>query len=78
MRKAKQSDPKVAWEVCGHLKAGEIMVFDKAYVNFKHLHHLDKRQVFWVMRAKTNMQYEVMGLQVYKRRKYKLKSLTYF
>lgn len=75
VRKAKQSDPKVAWEVCGHLKAGEIVVFDKAYVDFKHLHHLAKRQVFWVTRAKTNMQYKVMGQQVYKRRKYKRKKI---
>lgn len=63
VRKAKQSDPKVAWEICAHLKAAEIVVFDKAYVDFKHLRHLGKRQVFWVTRAKTNMQYEVMGQQ---------------
>jgi hypothetical protein len=39
VRTAKQSDPKAAWEVCAHLKAGEIAVFGKAYVDFKHLRH---------------------------------------
>lgn len=63
VRSAKASDPKVAWELCAHLKAGEIAVFDKAYVDFKHLHHLDTREIFWVTRAKDNMQYEVMGQQ---------------
>ncbi len=63
VRSAKSADPKVAWELCAHLKAGEITVFDKAYVDFTHLHHLDKRGIFWVTRAKDNMQYEVMGQQ---------------
>ena len=67
VRKAKHSDPKVAWEVCANLKAGEIAVFDKAYVDFKHLHHLDQRETYWVTRAKDNMQYEVMGQQTSKK-----------
>jgi len=37
------------------------VVFDKAYVDFKHLEVLDARGVSWVMRAKDNMLYEVMG-----------------
>ena len=64
VRKAKDSDPKVAWELCAHLKDGEIAVLDKAYVDFKHLFHLDQRGIFWVTRAKENMQYLVMGQQV--------------
>lgn len=75
VRTAKQSDSKAAWEVCAHLKAGEIAVFDKAYVDFKHLYHLDQRQIFWVTRSKGNMQYEVMGQQVRKKRKYKQKKI---
>ena len=63
VRSAKSSDPKVAWELCAHLKAGEIAVLDKAYVDFTHLHHLDRRGISWVTRAKDNMQYEVMGQQ---------------
>ncbi|MDD3116779.1 MAG: hypothetical protein PHR12_09275, partial [Victivallaceae bacterium] len=39
----------------------EIAVFDKAYVDFKHLNALDERGIFWVTRKKENMAYEVMG-----------------
>ena len=61
VKSAKSSDPKEAWQVCVGIKDGEIVVFDRAYVDFKHLHNLDQRGVFWVTRAKVNMQYEVMG-----------------
>lgn len=65
VRTAKLTDPTMAWEVCATLKAGEVGVFDKAYVDFKHLNHLNLRDVFWVTRAKDNMQYEVMGQQTH-------------
>lgn len=45
--------------VCNQLKDGEIVIFDKAYVNFKHLFELMQRGIFWVTRAKTNMAYRV-------------------
>ena len=61
VKSAKDSDPKSAWELCADMKAGEIVVFDKAYVDFKHLKVLDARGVSWVTRAKDNMLYEVMG-----------------
>lgn len=54
---AKYHDSTKAWEVCGVLKDGEIVVFDKAYLDFVHLHDLDKRGVSWVSRAKDNMSY---------------------
>lgn len=57
---AKYHDSKKAWEVCAPLRAGEIVVFDKAYVDFVHLNELDERGVFWVSRAKDNMQYRVL------------------
>jgi hypothetical protein len=38
---------------------GEIVVFDKAYVDFEHLGDLDQREVWWVSRAKENMAYKV-------------------
>jgi len=57
---AKHHDNKRAQEVCAGIQAGEIVVFDKAYVDFEHLHHLDKRQVFWVTRAKDNMNCRVV------------------
>ena len=63
VKSAKDSDPKTAPELCSGVKAGEIAVFDKAYVDFKHLNSLDKRGIFWVTRKKENMVYEVMGQQ---------------
>jgi hypothetical protein len=56
-------DATVAKELCAPLSAGEIVVFDKAYVDFKHLKTLDERGVFWVTRAKENMRYRAVGQQ---------------
>ena len=57
---AKFHDSKKAWEVCGILQDGEIVVFDKAYLDFVHLNALDERGVSWVSRAKDNMQYRTV------------------
>ena len=57
---AKFHDSKKAWEVCAILQDGEIVVFDKAYLDFVHLSDLDERGVFWVSRAKDNMQYRTV------------------
>jgi hypothetical protein len=54
---AKQHDNKRAREVCASIAAGEIVVFDKAYVDFAHLVILALRGVFWVTRAKDNLKY---------------------
>lgn len=56
-------DSSEAAELCADIRAGEIVVFDKAYVHFRHLHTLTERDVFWVVRAKDNMQYETVGQQ---------------
>jgi hypothetical protein len=40
---AGQHDNKRAREVCASIAAGEIVVFDKAYVDFDHLFDLDQR-----------------------------------
>lgn len=60
IRTAKSSDPKVAPELCAGIRAGEIVVFDKAYVDFKHLFQLHERGVFWVTRAKSNMACDIV------------------
>jgi hypothetical protein len=39
------------------LAGREVVVFDKAYVDFAHLHDLDLRGVQWVTRAKDNFRY---------------------
>jgi hypothetical protein len=56
---ARHNDAKRAREVCAGIKAGEIVIFDKAYVDFDHLADLCMREVFWVTRAKENLRYTV-------------------
>jgi len=56
---AAHNDNKRARELCAGLDAGEIAVFDKAYVDFAHLFDLSMRRVFWVTRAKDKMRYRV-------------------
>jgi len=57
---AAHHDNKRAREVCAGIAAGEIVVFDKAYVDFLHLRELDARGVWWVTRAKDNMKYRAI------------------
>ncbi len=57
---ARHNDAKRAREVCAGIKAGEIVIFDKAYVDFSHLADLCMRLVFWVTRAKDNLSYKVV------------------
>ena len=57
---AGQHDNKRAREVCATILSGEIVIFDKAYVDFEHLSDLDARGVWWVTRAKDNMKYRAV------------------
>jgi hypothetical protein len=57
---AKHHDSTMAQSLCAELKPGEIAVFDKAYNKFGHLFELTGRGVWWVGRAKDNMQYKVV------------------
>jgi hypothetical protein len=61
VKSAGTNDTAEAYEVCAGVRAGEIVVFDKAYVDYEHLHSLTVRGVFWVTRAKENILYEVVG-----------------
>ena len=61
---AKENDAKRARELCASIQAGEIVIFDRAYLDFDHLFDLFMRGVFWVTRSKTNLK-----LRVVKRRK---------
>jgi hypothetical protein len=47
-------------ELCAGVKAGEIVVFDKAYVIFAQLYGLHARGLVWVTRAKEKMRYRVL------------------
>ena len=57
---AKFHDSRKARGLCAGLEDGEIVVFDKAYVDFEHLFELTQKGVWWVSRAKDNMQYRVI------------------
>jgi len=57
---AKFHDSSKAREICAELKDGEITMFDKAYLDFGHLHELTQRGVSWVSRAKDNLKYKVV------------------
>ena len=54
------ADAKRVGEVCAGVPAGEIVLFDKAYLDYEHLLDLERRQVLWVTRAKDNLQFEVL------------------
>ena len=57
---ARENDGKRSRELCAGIRPGEIVVFDKAYIDFAHLFDLLQRGVFWVTRAKDNMAAEVL------------------
>ena len=57
---AADHDNKRAREICAGIASGEIVVFDKAYVDFDHLFDLLSRGVWWVTRAKDNMKCHVV------------------
>ena len=57
---AGEHDNKRARELCAGVRSGEIVLFDKGYVDFCHLKDLDERGVFWVTRAKGNLAYELV------------------
>ncbi len=57
---AGEHDNRRARELCAGVRAGEIVIFDKAYVDFAHLADLALRLVSWVTRAKDNLEYRVV------------------
>lgn len=57
---ARDSDCRRAREVCAAIHAGEIVIFDRAYVDFDHLFDLFLRGVFWVTRSKENLKLKVV------------------
>lgn len=57
---AGEHESQRARELCANIHEGEIVIFDKAYVDFDHLADLAAREVFWVTRAKDNLQCRVV------------------
>ncbi len=52
---ARGHDSTKAHELCAGLKAGEIAVFDLAYIAYTYLFDLTERGIFWVSRVKDSM-----------------------
>jgi hypothetical protein len=61
VKSAATNDLAASYEVCARVRAGEIVIFDKAYVGYEHLYRLSLRSVFWVTRAKENTKYRIVG-----------------
>lgn len=57
---AREHEATRARELCAGLRAGEIAVFDKGYLDLGHLNELQNRGVYWVTRAKDNTAYDVL------------------
>jgi hypothetical protein len=57
---AGEHDSQRARELCAGLKAGEIVVFDKAYLDLDHLRDLSQRGVHWVTRARDDLKVRVV------------------
>lgn len=57
---ARDNDSARAREVCAGIRAGEIVIFDRAYIDFAHLFGLFLRGVCWVTRTKENLKLRVV------------------
>jgi len=57
---AKAADSIRAAELCAGVKPGEIIIFDRAYVDFVHLGVLNGDGVFWVTRSKESLCFRVV------------------
>lgn len=60
VRSANEDDGRWLPRLCAEIRPGEIVVFDKAYVDFGRLNALHQRGLFWVTRAKEKMPYRVL------------------
>lgn len=61
---ARDNDNARSRELCAGIRAGEIVIFDRAYVDFAHLFGLLIREVFWVTRTKTDIQFTVVKRRI--------------
>jgi len=57
---AKAADSIRAAELCAGVKSGEIVIFDRGYVDFVHLGVLQEDGVFWVTRSKESLCLQVV------------------
>jgi hypothetical protein len=59
IEEASHHDSARTLPLCAALQAGEVAIFDKAYMHFISLFGLHLRGIFWVTRAKDNLRYRV-------------------
>jgi transposase len=57
--KGKPHDDKYAVDLCKTLSKGEILIFDRAYNDYRFLYELTERKVNWVGRLKKGAKYEI-------------------
>jgi len=57
---ARPHDNVCARALCAGVKSGEIAIGDRAYLELNHLWEFSQRGVYWVVREKQNMRYEVI------------------
>jgi Transposase DDE domain len=57
---AKAADSIRAAELCAGVKPGEIVIFDRAYVDFVHLGVLNEESIFWVTRSKESLSFKLV------------------
>ena len=58
--KARPHDNVYARALCAGVRPGEIVIGDRAYLELLHLLELSQRGVYWVVREKENLRYEVI------------------
>ena len=63
---AAQHEVRHAARLCAKLKAGEIALFDKAFIDFQFLWNLTADGIFFVTRCKENMGYRVVNKRLRK------------
>jgi hypothetical protein len=63
---AAHHDSKRADALCEGLKDGDVLLADRAYMDLRFLHGLSGRGVFFVLREKENMVFEVTGRRPHK------------
>jgi Transposase DDE domain/Domain of unknown function (DUF4372) len=57
---ARPHDNVYARDLCGGVKSGEIVIGDRAYLDLLHLMELSVRGVYWVVREKQNLVFDVI------------------
>lgn len=57
---ARPHDNVYARALCAGVKSGEIVIGDRAYLELLHLLELSERGVYWVVREKENLRFEVI------------------